>query len=71
MKPGGRLALIFRTSAHKAAVKAFPSDVYRFPESVDVVAALAAAGLTLNEDDAMGTPDQSEPMLLTVTKSAV
>ena len=71
MKPGGRLALIFRTSAHQAAVKAFPSDVYRFPELADVVAALAAAGLRLNEDEAIGARDQSKPMLLTVTKAAV
>lgn len=31
MKPGAKLALVFRTAANEAAVKAFPDDVYRFP----------------------------------------
>jgi ubiquinone/menaquinone biosynthesis C-methylase UbiE len=69
MKPGARLALVFRTSANRAAVGAFPADVYRFPTCSDVAAALAAAGFTL-EDEAVRGGDEAEPVLITVVKSA-
>lgn len=48
MKPGGRLALLFRTNADEAAVRAFPAEVYRFPTLRDVVAPLEAAGFAVD-----------------------
>jgi len=44
LKPGGRLAMLFRTSADRGAMRAFPADVYRFPALPDVVASLERAG---------------------------
>lgn len=42
--PGGRLALVARTSANAGAVRAFPSDVYRFRALAELLGALRAAG---------------------------
>jgi ubiquinone/menaquinone biosynthesis C-methylase UbiE len=70
MKPSARLALVFRTAANEAAVRAFPSDVYRFPRLEDVVAALAAAGLVVGEDTTLSAETMPEPVLLVATKSA-
>ncbi len=47
MKPGGRLALLFRTSVDEAAVSAFPAEVYNFRALRDVVMPLEAAGFTV------------------------
>ena len=59
LKPGGRLALVFRSSADKAAVQAFPANVYRFPATGDVLAALTAAGLAVERiDERDGRPVQ-------------
>lgn len=68
LKPGGRLALVFRSSRHVAAVQAFPADVYTFPDLQEVVAALAAAGFTL---EGGATPDASiaAPHLLVATRN--
>ncbi len=48
LKPGGRLALLFRTSADTSAVQAFPADVYRFPALAEMTAALASAGFSID-----------------------
>lgn len=63
LKPGGRLALLFRTSADEAAVQAFPPDVYRFPALKDMTAALAAAGFSVDADATIGDPGAG-PVLL-------
>jgi len=47
LKPGAKLALVFRSMQHSAAVQSFPSDVYRFPELGSVEAALAKAGFVV------------------------
>src|SRR5262249_28129107 len=44
LKPGGKLALLFRTSADVKAVQAFPAKVYRFRPLKEVVALLEATG---------------------------
>ena len=44
LKPGAQFALVFRSSADAAAVKAFPSDIYHFYNLVEVQAALIDAG---------------------------
>lgn len=44
LKPGAKFALVFRSTQHTAAVRSFPSEVYRFPEFREVEATLADAG---------------------------
>jgi ubiquinone/menaquinone biosynthesis C-methylase UbiE len=46
LKPGGKLALLFRTGA-SPAVSAFPADVYHFPALDEMASALAAAGFAV------------------------
>jgi ubiquinone/menaquinone biosynthesis C-methylase UbiE len=65
LKPGGRLAAVFRTSADEAAVRAFPADVYRFPALADVTAALTDAGFTLDHTDQRS----GGPLLIIAAKS--
>jgi len=64
LKPGGRLALVFRTNADEAAVQSFPAEVYRFRSFAAVIAALKEAGFTIDMVDEHGT----EPMLAVATK---
>lgn len=47
LKPRAKLALVFRSTQHAAAVQSFPPDVYRFPELEAVEAALAEAGFVV------------------------
>lgn len=63
LKPGGVLALLFRTNADAAAVRSFPAEVYSFPAFDEVVAALGRAGLAVGVDEFNG-----EPVLLLATK---
>lgn len=63
LKPGGRLALLFRTSADEAAVQAFPADIYRFPALKEMTAALAAAGFSVDVNATIGDPGAG-PVLL-------
>lgn len=48
LKPGGRLAMIVRTSDDTKAVAAFPEEVYRFPPFTALLGAADAAGFTLS-----------------------
>jgi len=64
LKPGGRLALVFRTNADEAAVQSFPAEVYRFRPFAGVIAALEEHGFTIDKVDERGT----EPMLAVATK---
>jgi len=56
LKPGGRLALLFRTKADQAAVASFPPEIYRFPELAEVTAALERAGLDVHASDSTNEP---------------
>jgi hypothetical protein len=47
LKPGAKLALVFRSTQHAGAVQSFPSDVYRFPEFAEVEAMLAQVGFSV------------------------
>jgi ubiquinone/menaquinone biosynthesis C-methylase UbiE len=67
MKPGGRLALVFRTGADEAAVRNFPAGVYRFPALCDVVKELEAAGFSVDVGKAV-RDEHSGPVLLTAVK---
>lgn len=67
LKPGGKLALLFRTNADTAAVQAFPADVYRFPALAEVMAALMAAGFTIDAADTAGK-GTAGPVLLIASR---
>ncbi|NJS40266.1 MAG: class I SAM-dependent methyltransferase [Rhodobacteraceae bacterium] len=71
MKPGAKLALVFRTAANSAAVSAFPADVYRFPAFGEVCAELGAAGFVADVDDTSSANTKTEPVILVATKSPV
>ena len=68
LKPGGRLALLFRTVADKAATQAFPTDVYRFTTLEKMVAALEAAGFAVDLEDDLFEQQHAGPILLTAVK---
>lgn len=72
LKPGGRLALLFRSSQHAAAVRAFPADVYTFPDLTEVESALVAAGFTLQarESSERSGQNAASPHLLVATRLA-
>lgn len=63
LKPGGRLGLVFRTDADKTAVASFPKEIYRFRPRAEVVAALMAAGFTVQIVERT-----AEPILAIATK---
>jgi len=63
LKPGGRLVMLFRTSADTASVQTFPAEVYRFRSIEDVEATAGRAGLIV-----AGRPAGSEPALLVATR---
>ena len=67
LKPGGRLVLVFRTNADKAAVEAFPADVYSFRSRTELIEALNAAGFTVDET-ASAQPDSLTPTLIVAFK---
>jgi ubiquinone/menaquinone biosynthesis C-methylase UbiE len=66
LKPGGKLALFFRTSADVKAVQAFPAEVYRFRSLTEVIARLEAVGLAVEQRDKPATT----PVLIVTTKGA-
>lgn len=68
LKPGGRLALVFRTSADASAVSAFPSDVYRFPALNEVTAALGNAGFVVDGSNESRDAGRPGPILLVAAK---
>lgn len=63
LRPGGRLVLLFRTSADAASVHSFPPEVYRFRSIEDVEAAARRAGLTI-----AASPAGPEPALVVATR---
>jgi ubiquinone/menaquinone biosynthesis C-methylase UbiE len=71
MKPGAKLALVFRTAANSAAVSAFPADVYRFPDFGEVCSELAAAGFSVDAGDTSSAETKAEPVMVVATKSPV
>lgn len=66
LKPGGCLALAFRSDADQASVRAFPAEIYRFRPVAEVIATLADAGFGVVE---RRTEPSREPVLLIATKS--
>ena len=67
LKPGARFVLVFRTDADKAAVDAFPSDVYCFRSLSRVAAALNDAGFTIDPRH-LAEQEAATPVLLIATK---
>ena len=68
LKPGGRLALLFRTNADKKAVSAFPAEVYRFVAFADVIAAMEEAGFAVEKKDGLCREPIVTPLLLLAQK---
>jgi len=64
LKPGGRLGLLFRTSADLKAIASFPPKIYRFPALVDVSAARERAGMDVH----IAGDGANEPALVVATK---
>jgi len=64
LKPGGRLALLFRTKTDIAAVASFPPEIYRFPALAEVTTALELAGMMVLVDSSQA----SEPVLVLAEK---
>jgi ubiquinone/menaquinone biosynthesis C-methylase UbiE len=65
LKPGGRLALLFRTNESQA-VSAFPADIYRFPALDEIKATLGGAGFRVEMVDAES--EGTSPVLVLATK---
>jgi ubiquinone/menaquinone biosynthesis C-methylase UbiE len=73
LKPGGRFALLFRSTQDESAVKAFPAEVYRFRDMAEVRAALLAEGFEIDKDPGAATDElapHSPPHLLLATRLA-
>lgn len=64
LKPGGRLALLFRTDADLKAIASFPAEIYSFPRLADVRTVLERAGMDVH---VIGD-GANEPALLLATK---
>lgn len=65
LKPGGRLALLFRSSDGPRSVQSFPASVYRFRTQHEVETALAAAGFAVRSPQPV---DPQLPTLLIATR---
>jgi SAM-dependent methyltransferase len=68
LRPGGRLALLFRTNADKKAVSAFPAEVYRFPPLAEIITPLEEAGFTVEKKDELLCESNATPVLLVAHK---
>jgi ubiquinone/menaquinone biosynthesis C-methylase UbiE len=72
LRPGGKFALLFRSTRDHAAVNAFPAEVYSFRDVADVRDALLAEGFQVAEhgpvDD--GDSDGPAPHLLLAARTA-
>ena len=67
LKPGGRLGLLFRTSADLKAIASFPPEIYRFPALADISAALERASMDVH----VAGDGANEPALVLATKRCV
>ncbi|HEU4429013.1 MAG TPA: methyltransferase domain-containing protein [Myxococcota bacterium] len=67
-KPGGRLAIASRTAENRAAVAAFPAEVYRFPAWVELRKTLAEAGFEPERAD--GRDETRETVLLLAKRAS-
>jgi ubiquinone/menaquinone biosynthesis C-methylase UbiE len=66
LKPGGRLALLFRTIASQS-VEAFPSDVYRFPTLDEIRSALEYADFGVETVDA--ADERTSPVVVVASEA--
>jgi ubiquinone/menaquinone biosynthesis C-methylase UbiE len=64
LKPGGHLALLFRTDADLKAVASFPAEIYSFPKLADVRTVLDRAGMDVH----IAGDGATEPALLLARK---
>ena len=68
-KQGGRLAMVLRTAANAAAVRAFPDDVYAFPTMDEVMAALGQAGFVVLMEESNWRDESHAPVLLVAERA--
>lgn len=68
LKPGGQLALVFRSAADDRAVAGFPADVYRFPNLIDVISELESAGFAIDRLETVDGPESRRPNLIVVRR---
>lgn len=66
LKPGGRIALLFRSSDDPRSVQSFPASIYRFRAQHEVEAALTAAGFAVKSPH---PGDPQMPLLLIATRA--
>jgi ubiquinone/menaquinone biosynthesis C-methylase UbiE len=66
LRPGGRLALLFRSNADTAAAQAFPAEVYSFPSMAEVAASLQRTGFLM---EAGKEADPNQPILIVAHRS--
>jgi ubiquinone/menaquinone biosynthesis C-methylase UbiE len=66
LKPGGRIALLFRSSDDARSVRSFPTSIYRFRTQNEVEVALAAAGFA---EKAPQPVDPRLPTLVVATRA--
>jgi ubiquinone/menaquinone biosynthesis C-methylase UbiE len=65
LKPGGRAALVLRTSENKATA-AFPSEVYRFWSRTELERAMSGAGMSTKCN--FGDDEKHHPVLALAEK---
>jgi SAM-dependent methyltransferase len=68
LKPGGELALVFRSAESTRAAASFPPEIYHFPSQAEVMTSLDAAGFNAIEIGANGVAAGSEPILVLANK---
>lgn len=68
LKPGGRLVLLFRTDADKAAISTFSPEVYRFPSLEEMVGGLATAGFAVDLPADLHAKQHAGPILISAVK---
>jgi ubiquinone/menaquinone biosynthesis C-methylase UbiE len=68
LKPGGRLALVFRSAADERSVAAFPADVYRFATDTEVVSVLTSLRFAIDRVDTGDRSGPKGPVLVVATK---
>lgn len=70
LKPGGRLALVFRSASDPGAVAAFPADVYQFPALQEIEELLQAAGMVIDVVEIDESAAKPRPSLVVARRRA-
>jgi SAM-dependent methyltransferase len=71
LKPGGRLALVFRSASDGRAVAGFPADIYRFPTLQELKALLQRADMSIESIEDNDGTTKSRPVLVVARRSSM